>query len=229
MRRGLSFPLPRSAMQYYYASQNNRVGPVDEAELSRLLQSGAITPGTLGWCAGMPQWAPLSTACPHLVPDIPVSPASASPAGPVFDYVGFWPRVGAHLIDQFLVNVIVQVLAGMLGLSIGAMGAFTDAPEEAVFGIAMLGGGLIGGIVSWLYYAIMESSSCQATLGKMAVGAKVVDQDGNRISFARATGREWSKFLSGIIFLFGYFMVGWDDRKQGLHDKIAGTYVVKSR
>lgn len=93
----------------------------------------------------------------------------------------------------------------------------------------MLGGALLGGVIQWLYYAIMESSPCQATLGKMAIGAKVVDQNGNRLSFARATGREWSKFLSSLILLFGYFMVGWDDRKQGLHDKIAGTFVVKSR
>jgi hypothetical protein len=72
----------------------------------------------------------------------------------------------------------------------------------------------------------MESSDWQATLGKRAMGIKVVDEYGNRIGFGRATGRYYSKIVSTIIFSVGYMMAGWTERKQGLHDKMAGAFVV---
>jgi uncharacterized RDD family membrane protein YckC len=56
----------------------------------------------------------------------------------------------------------------------------------------------------------------------------VTDQDGNNISFMRATGRYFAKIISGLILCIGYLMVAWDGQKQGLHDKMAGTLVVKS-
>jgi len=77
----------------------------------------------------------------------------------------------------------------------------------------------------WLYEALMESSSYQATLGKMIFGMKVTDLYGNRISFARATGRHFAKILSGMILCIGFIMVGLTERKQGLHDLLAGTLV----
>jgi uncharacterized RDD family membrane protein YckC len=82
-------------------------------------------------------------------------------------------------------------------------------------------------LMGWLYYALMESSSNQGTLGKMALGLTVTDQAGQRISFGRATGRFFAKILSAMILLIGFFMIGWTARKQGLHDMIAGTLVVK--
>ena len=81
---------------------------------------------------------------------------------------------------------------------------------------------------SWLYCALMESSSYQATLGKMIFGMKVTDLCGNRISFARATGRHFAKILSGLILCIGFIMVGLSERKQGLHDLLAGTLVRRS-
>ncbi|MGA9497765.1 MAG: RDD family protein, partial [Terriglobales bacterium] len=78
---------------------------------------------------------------------------------------------------------------------------------------------------SWLYEAFMESSSYQATLGKMIFGMKVTDLYGNRISFGRATGRHFAKWLSGMILGIGYIMVAFTERKQGLHDLLAGTLV----
>ena len=78
---------------------------------------------------------------------------------------------------------------------------------------------------SWLYEAFMLSSQYQATLGKMIFGMKVTDLYGNRISFARATGRHFAKWLSGMILGIGYIMVGFTERKQGLHDMLAGTLV----
>ena len=95
-------------------------------------------------------------------------------------------------------------------------------------------------IVRWLYFALMESSSWQATLGKKALGLRVTGMDGQRIGFGRATGRYFGKILSAMTFILGYIMAGFmmagpprHDRpharkKQALHDMIAGPLVVRN-
>ena len=77
-------------------------------------------------------------------------------------------------------------------------------------------------MASWLYWALMESSAWQATLGKKLFGLKVTDLQGRRISFARASGRYFGK----IVFV-GFIMVAFTEKKQALHDMIAGCLVVK--
>src|SRR6476659_333738 len=68
-------------------------------------------------------------------------------------------------------------------------------------------------ILQWLYFAIMESGTTQATFGKRAMGLKVTNLEGEKISFAQATGRYFGKFISSIILLIGYLMMLWDDKK----------------
>lgn len=87
--------------------------------------------------------------------------------------------------------------------------------------------GFVGFIVGWIYFAGMESSARQATLGKSAMGLVVTGIDGNRISFLRATGRYFAKWLSAVILLIGYIMAAFTARKQALHDIIASTLVLK--
>ena len=84
----------------------------------------------------------------------------------------------------------------------------------------------LGLILNWIYYAVMESSSTQATLGKMALGIKVVDLEGHRISFTKATGRYFGKFISLLILFVGFIMVAFTKKKQGLHDIMAGCLVI---
>ena len=81
----------------------------------------------------------------------------------------------------------------------------------------------------WVYEASLESSSRQATLGKMALGLKVTDEYSRRITFARASARYFSKILSRMVFFVGYIMAGFTARKQALHDMIAGTLVVRTQ
>jgi uncharacterized RDD family membrane protein YckC len=81
-------------------------------------------------------------------------------------------------------------------------------------------------IVGWVYFAGFESSHMQATPGKAALGLKVTDLNGNQIGFGTATGRYFGRILSGILYI-GYIMVAFTERKQGLHDMLAGTLVVK--
>jgi len=87
---------------------------------------------------------------------------------------------------------------------------------------------LMAVLIVWVYRAAMESSVYQATLGKMVLRLKVVDGLGGRISFARASGRHFAMFISTLILCIGYLMVGWTAKKQGLHDMMAGTFVIRS-
>ena len=83
-------------------------------------------------------------------------------------------------------------------------------------------------VAGWLYFALMESSAKGATLGKIALGLRVVDLNGNRIGFGRATGRYFGKLISGAILFLGYIMAAFTQQKQALHDIIAGCLVVRN-
>jgi uncharacterized RDD family membrane protein YckC len=172
-----------------------------------------------------------SSALPSASPPTPASSYAASATAyqavaPVVGagYGGFWIRVVAAIIDAIILRVVVAPV-GMIFGGLGMAGMMSGIPHA---GLHILGGGisiilLIFG--SWLYEAFMESSSYQATLGKMIFGMKVTDLNGNRISFERATGRHFAKWLSAMILGIGYLMVGFTERKQGLHDLLAGTLV----
>jgi uncharacterized RDD family membrane protein YckC len=79
----------------------------------------------------------------------------------------------------------------------------------------------------WLYEALLTSSSWQGTIGKRVLRLKVVDEAGNRIGFGRATGRFFAKILSSMFFCIGFIMIGFTDKKRGLHDMLASTLVMK--
>ena len=85
---------------------------------------------------------------------------------------------------------------------------------------------ILEAVIMLLYYSYMESSKYQATLGKLALGMKVTDTHGMPLTFPIAMLRNVSKYISIFIFYIGYIMIIFDDRKQGLHDKIADTLVV---
>lgn len=121
-------------------------------------------------------------------------------------YAGFWKRFAASLIDWIVLSVVNVLFIFMFGM--GAM--------IFIF------------ISGWLYSAVMESSINQGTLGKMALGIKVTDLNENRIDFGKATGRYFGKFISSMILCIGFIMVAGTQRKQGLHDIMAGCLVVNS-
>jgi uncharacterized RDD family membrane protein YckC len=145
-------------------------------------------------------------------------------------YSGFWQRFGAYIIDSILLSIVsgmcISIMAVVFGGAIAFSGDFNEWATLAyglgiVFSIF-----LFSTLVSWLYYTLMESSSQQATLGKMALGMVVIDEFGGRISFARANGRYWSKILSVMFLWAGYIMAAFTEKKQALHDLIATTFVV---
>jgi uncharacterized RDD family membrane protein YckC len=136
------------------------------------------------------------------------------------EYAGFWARFAAVFIDGILINIVLFPLRLILP---GTMDFNNPAPNFGM--LALLN--IITILVSWLYEAGMISSSWQATLGGKALRIKVTDLDGRPIGFAQATGRTFAKILSALICLIGYLMQPFTERKQALHDMIAGTLVVR--
>ncbi|MCX6233364.1 MAG: RDD family protein [Bacteroidetes bacterium] len=157
---------------------------------------------------------------------------------PGVTYAGFWWRFLAYIIDDFILSfvnfVLIAPVWAILGLSFfGMMGHENYSCDESWLGFigpfvgVVIYAVVVSTCVQWLYFALMESSKHQATLGKMAIGAKVTDMQGGRISFARATGRYFAKILSGMILMIGYIMAGFTEKKQALHDILAETLVIK--
>ncbi len=145
---------------------------------------------------------------------------------------GFWKRTAAYFVDAFVVSIAAQIVqtvlvVGFMGMN---MADFTANPE----GMFSSAGGLLFLLSIYLlplllfavYYAAFHASARQATLGKLAVGIKVVRGDGRRISLARAVARFFASLLSGLILLLGYLMAAFTERKQALHDLICDTLVV---
>jgi uncharacterized RDD family membrane protein YckC len=177
-------------------------------------------------------------SAPSISPPISQPYASIPPASlfPQTAYAGFWLRVVAHLIDGLLAGIAFAVvfLAAIAAVGIGYLRDLiheTNNPEDIFTPglIAIILALCAASIVMmWIYYAWMESSSHQGTLGKMALGLIVTDLEGRRISFARASGRYFAKIITGLIPLgIGYAMAGFTAKKQALHDIIASCLVLR--
>jgi uncharacterized RDD family membrane protein YckC len=153
-----------------------------------------------------------------------------------FGYAGFWRRFGASLIDGVVTGLIAVLLSMISGSALAFISGFVivmlrwgHVTEEEIAGISAVVGAVIGIAAGVVYYAGMESSGSQATLGKMALGVKVTDLYGRRISFGRALGRFAGKIVSFLILFIGFIMAAFTEKQQALHDLIAGTLVTKVR
>jgi uncharacterized RDD family membrane protein YckC len=236
---------------------NAPTGPFTRAQVAEKLQSGEFSLTDLAFIEGLSQWTPLREvlaqvdgALPPLPPAAPVTPLVA--ASPAYSYAatmeppshlvyaGFWPRVAAHILDNLIVSIpFAFVWVGFVAAVVG-LGVFTqlahpqspgpNAPTVAFVGtLVMLYFSLILGrfIAVWLYHAFLESGPHQSTWGKRVLGLKVTGVTGQRISFGHASGRYFSTLVTNMTMGIGYVMVAFTDRKQALHDMIAGTLVVK--
>ena len=137
-------------------------------------------------------------------------------------YAGFWRRFTAFVIDAVLFSVVQTFISVAV---IGGVMTVTPGDEAAVFAVVAINLAMFA--VMWLYFSLMESSSLQGTLGKMMVGVVVTDVNGDRISFGRASGRYFAKGVSAVILMIGYVMAAFTERKQALHDIIAGCLVIR--
>lgn len=132
------------------------------------------------------------------------------------------------MIDGVLVQVTTVFVVLPVALSIRASIVGISTLEQIQAAHQGLGF-LVGAHIHWLYCTISESSPWQATLGKKMLALQVTDQRGRRLRFGQANARYWSKLASLLILGVGFLMVAFTEKKQGLHDKIARTLVLKAR
>ncbi|MCP9494468.1 MAG: RDD family protein [Pyrinomonadaceae bacterium MAG19_C2-C3] len=136
------------------------------------------------------------------------------------EYATFGQRLLALIVDSLIIAFAYYAIVGILSVF-----GFASFSQEDTYSLTARD--VEGLLIGWLYEAVMMSSHRQGTFGKMAFGIKVTDMNGNRISFGRATARHFAKYISGVICLAGYFVALFTQRKQALHDLIAGTLVLK--
>lgn len=151
-------------------------------------------------------------------------------------YAGFWIRTGAYLIDSVIMAIPMFIGIFILSMMAASTG-FTDYdPYDPASAQPELPAGLLIGFVLFMgfmfllnvfYFAFLQSTKMQATVGKKLLGLKVTDLNGNRITFWRGFGRYLAMVFLSSIFYIGYIMAGVTEKKQGLHDMIASTLVVK--
>jgi uncharacterized RDD family membrane protein YckC len=132
----------------------------------------------------------------------------------VIEYAGFWKRAAAAVIDS-LVIFILGSLAGVVYINVLGNKENLEIASN-----------IIGVFIGWVYFATMESGERQATIGKKAMGLIVTDIRGERLSFYRASGRHFGKFVSSITLGVGFAMAGFTEKKQALHDKMFDCLVI---
>lgn len=241
-------------MEVWIGRDGERHGPYKEADVRQWLRSGQVSREDLAWYDGLADWQPLSVLFPDEVrapaPE-QTSEAPAFTAPPVAtplprttsaaleDYAGFWKRFGAWVIDYLILMVPITIIA----LSMGATDAFehlmaqmhsgtATAVAVAEYSKAIRPVSIIAMIIGFVYYVAFECSKLQATPGKLAVGLRVTDLNGQRLGVGRSVARNVIRLVNVITALLPficYIVVAWTERKQGLHDMMARTLVLNGR
>ena len=172
----------------------------------------------------------------------PSSPVQSAAIPSAKQYAGFWLRVPAAIIDLIILAIPLAMAVSYLSVAMGSWRAFLElhpgqSPQEivAAFGHTYLFAILLFFIVTgWLYFALFESSTWQGTLGKKFIGLRVADLRGDRVTFARASGRFFSgRFLAHAPFIGTLYIAvdcicaGLTSRKQALHDRFSGCLVLR--
>ena len=241
-------------MEIWIGRDGERHGPYKESDVREWLRSGKVSPDDLAWYEGLADWQPLSVLFRDAVPAAspPADNPYAAPAAPLQalpqttaavleDYAGFWKRVAAYILDAIVLyipnNLLIMRSMGDGAAQEAVKQTMLTAPGDAHVMMAaysqyyatMSTPLIITAVLTWLYFAVCESSPWQATLGKLALGIRVTDLEGRRIGIGRALLRYLAKFLSAFIICIGFMMAGWTRRKQGLHDMLCSTLVLNGR
>ncbi|MCW0392407.1 RDD family protein [Xanthomonas sacchari] len=172
--------------------------------------------------------APAVAASPYAAPSAVLDGGARVVGGGEVVQAGFWKRVAAYLIDAFLVGIVANVIQFVVMLGFFGITGFGKQPDfSTAAGIVMLLLlYLLPMAIAALYYGLFHASTKQATLGKMAVGIKVVRTDGSRITLSRGVGRYFGFMLSSLTLGIGLLMAAFTERKQALHDMLCDTLVV---
>ena len=231
------------ASQWHVGRGGQSTGPYSTEQLREMAAAARISPGDLVWKEGMAEWADCATVQglfpatrtaesspggpggadwnPYQSPTINATIASSGDMGSGrMVYAGFLSRVGALILDSVFLALITLIPA--FGIGIASVMIFGPDAGANVAGAI---GNLFGLIVGVTYYVGLETSAKQATWGKQIVGIKVTDLNGRRITVGRSLGRYFAKVLSGCTII-GWFLPLFTEKKQALHDIVAGTLVL---
>lgn len=228
--------------EWYYMRGQERMGPYSDAQVQAMFQQGEITDATYVWTAGMANWAAAgqvreqmsgpavvdAASSGNLMRDLGldepvVKPYTYKPGGGGGgEYAGFWLRFVASIIDSIIFGCLLGLPLGVLqGVFMGG------ATSESAIIISSLIGNAVSIVLNTVIFAAFECSAWQGTPGKKILRIRVTDLDGDRISFLRAAGRNLAKIPSGMILMIGFIMAGFTEKKQALHDMMAGCLVVR--
>lgn len=223
---------------WYYIRDGRQVGPIGTDQLRMAVAQGDLRPADVIWHKGLTDWVAAGTL-PGLFPSATVAEyrPKVNPFEPLhipggdlagfesgsefFGYAGILKRFAAALVDQLLLYV-PSFAVSVAVLSFQRPG--NDGELDSLVPLLIINVSNI--TMAWLYGALMESSRLQGTLGKLVLGIRVCDEHGRRVSFGRATGRHFGKFLSSVMLGIGFIMAAFTQRKQALHDIMAGCLVV---
>lgn len=235
--------------EWFVGRRGTRSGPFPTDTVRRMVAAGEIRPSDLVWTEGMVDWVPLATVRelspapvpalgplaippavasdnPYAAPaasDFPVD-AMADASGAPLRYAGYMPRVAATLIDVVLLMIVSVASTFGFAMLFGAL----LAGDLETAGAATQGcGQIVSLIIGVIYFVVLETSTKQGTLGKQLLGIKVTDMRGGRIGVGRALARYFAKIITGCTFGIGYLTPLFTDRKQTLHDMVAGCLALR--
>jgi len=233
------------ADQWYVGRNEKRSGPFTPDQLRQLAATGGLKPTDMVWKQGMPQWAAASTikglfsipgvskppaVIPRGVTDLEFdSPGSPTASGQGIQYADYMQRVAAFLLDGLFVGLMGCIpAAAIVGVCMAIGSASNDPDTQAsVLGLGNCCSQLLSLLIGVSYFVLLETSAKQATWGKQILGIKVSDLQGNRITVGRAVGRYFAKILSGCTLGIGFLMPLFTEKKQTLHDMLAGCLALK--
>lgn len=245
-------------MEWYYAENNERRGPVSDAEFNELIRSGRISATTQVWRNGWADWAPLGDRAPTATGETNGTAACVEcrqtyPTTEMVQYEGsyvcpnckpvFFQKVKegieptpdmdyAGFWIRFVAKLVDGILIGIPGwiIQFGSMALVdTSNPDNGgVVAVLMIVGWLVSFALQFVYFTWMHGKF-GATVGKMACGLRVVTASGAKITYGMAAARFFAELVSAIILYIGYIMAGFDEEKRALHDRLCNTRVIRSR
>lgn len=238
-------------MDVWIGKDGERLGPYAEADVREGIRNGRFSRDDLGWYDGLADWQPLAVlfsdehSTPRSTSAAPPMPSSTSSQAPVAaaasleNPASFGQRVGAWIIDY----LILLVPSTFIAVAMGAREAYTQLMAQLQSGVemsaavmhyseAMRAASVITFIVGFIYYVLFEASAWQATPGKRLLRLRVCDMRGVRLGLGRSAARNAVRLTNLIIVLIPfvcYMAAGFTQRRQGLHDLLAGALVLNGR
>lgn len=239
------------ADNWYVGKNGNKSGPFSPAELRDMASRGDLLPTDMVWKQGLASWVqasaikglfassaaavsrptagpPTNPYAPPTATELQFNPAQPRFANQAMQYADYMPRVAAALLDGLFLMLMGCVPGfGIMIVVVMLIGANEPDAADAAAALGNCCFQVVYQVVGVIYYVTLETSTKQGTWGKQIVGIKVADLNGNRITIGRAIGRYFAKIITGLTCGIGMLMPLFTEKKQTLHDLIAGCIAIK--